>query len=74
MTVAGALREEAVEYFLFDIRLARPSDTSGYRDLFDPAITSLPRRFGQNLQSYVVTDSRGYIAIARFHRQSLLLW
>ena len=74
LTVAGALREggwsprtrieEAVEYFLFDIGLARPSDISGFRDLFDPAITSLPQRFGQNLQSYVVTDSRGYIAIA----------
>ena len=74
LTAAAGLREsgwsprtpieEAAEFIRFDIFTARPADTTGYRDTFDPAVLALNNAFGPNRQDYIVTDPRGYIAIA----------
>lgn len=84
LTVAAGLREggwlarspieEYVEYSFFDTGPARPADTISYRDLLDPAISAVRQfSFGTNISTYIVTDPRGYIAIAECLAKGFLI-
>ena len=84
LTVAAGLREggwsarsaieEFVEYIQYDVGPARSTDTTSYREAFDPTINAMRLfSFGTNISSYIVTDPRGYIAIAECGVDEFLL-